>query len=67
MTAATVDLTMNHAVLIPAGALQQWNVAPGHVLSIAAIPTKPGQPANNTGVLQIGTTGTVKLVRPLRI
>ena len=61
MTAATADLALSNAVTIGAGALQQWNVASGRTLSLLAVPNKPGQPSANTGVLQIGTTGTVKL------
>jgi len=52
---------LNNTIFIAPGALQQWNVAPGRTLSVAAVPTKPGASANNTGVLQIGNTGgTVK-------
>lgn len=61
MTAATVDVAFSNTVQILPGALQQWNVAPGRSLSTLAIPTKLGQPANNSGVLQVGTTGTVRL------
>ena len=60
MTAATVDVAFSNTVQIAAGAQQQWNVAPGHTLSVLAIPTKPGQPGANTGSLQVGTTGTVR-------
>src|SRR6185437_9455467 len=62
MMNATADLVLNNTIFIAPGALQQWNVAPGRTLTVAAIPTKPGRPNNNTGVLQIGNTGgTVKL------
>ena len=57
MTAAIADLTLNNTMFIAPGALQQWNVAPGRTLTVAAVPTKPGQPNNNTGALQVGNTG----------
>lgn len=60
MTGATVDLALSNTVCIAPGALQQWNVTAGRTLSVLAIPNKTGQPANNTGVLQVGTTGTVR-------
>ncbi|HEU6447449.1 MAG TPA: autotransporter-associated beta strand repeat-containing protein, partial [Verrucomicrobiae bacterium] len=61
MTSATVNLILSNTIFIAPGALQQWNVAGGRTLAVSALPTKPGQPANNTGVLQVGTTGTVKM------
>ena len=60
MTASTVDVAFSNTVQIAAGAQQQWNVANGHILSLLAIPTKPGQPGANTGQLQVGNTGTVR-------
>lgn len=61
MTAATSDLTLNCGVAIAPGVRQTWNVAPGRTLTVAAVPTKPGQPSNNTGMLRVGNTGTVFL------
>ena len=41
---------------------QVWNVVPGRTLTLAGVPTKPGQPApNNAGVLQLSTTGRINL------
>lgn len=61
MTGATADLVLSNTVFIAPGALQKWNVASGRTLNVSAVPTKPGQPSNNTGALQVGTTGTVKM------
>lgn len=65
MSAATVDLALSNAVTIAPGTLQQWNLAGGRSLSVLAVPFKPGRSTlaapDNTGVLQVGTTGTVKL------
>ena len=40
---------------------QIWDVANGRTVTAAAIPTKPGQPNNNAGMVQFGTTGTITL------
>jgi autotransporter-associated beta strand protein len=61
MSAATQDLTVNSAVTIASEGRQAWNVANGRVLTVAAVPAKPGVPAANTGSLQVSTTGSVVL------
>jgi fibronectin-binding autotransporter adhesin len=61
MASATQDLAINSAVTIASEGRQAWNVANGRVLTLAAVPAKPGVPAANTGSLQVGTTGSVIL------
>ena len=61
MSSSTQDLTINSAVTIAAEGRQAWNVANGRVLTLAAVPAKPGVPAANTGSLQVSTTGSVVL------
>ena len=60
MSAATQDLNFIGGVTIANGK-QSWNIAPGRGVTAAAIPTKPGQPSNNAGMVQFGTTGTITL------
>ncbi len=60
LSAATQDLVFNGGVTIANGK-QLWTVPDGRSVTAAAIPTKPGQPSNNAGMVQFSTTGTITL------
>ncbi|GAA5125582.1 autotransporter-associated beta strand repeat-containing protein [Luteolibacter yonseiensis] len=57
MSSATQDLVLNSPVAIGAGK-QYWNVIPGHSITTEAIPAKA---VSTAGVVQFGTTGSIKL------
>jgi fibronectin-binding autotransporter adhesin len=60
MSTATQNLTFVGNVTIANGK-QLWTVPAGRSVTAAAIPTKPGQPSNNAGMVQFSTTGTITL------
>ena len=60
LSAATQNLTFGGNVTIANGK-QVWTVPAGRAVTATAIPTKPGQPSNNAGMVQFSTTGTITL------
>jgi fibronectin-binding autotransporter adhesin len=61
LSGATQGLTLNAPLTIASQGRQLWNIAAGQALTLAAVPNKPGIPANNTGVVQVSKTGSVTM------
>jgi len=64
MSSATQNLTLNPAVTV-IGGQQDWNVASGRTLTLAAVPTRTSSGGVNNllvgGGITFSTTGTIKL------